>query len=58
MIRSGRFKIEALIDLPGAGPAIEADCVANSKDKAKLLPAGYITLPCASASACVAAGSL
>ena len=49
MIRLGRSEIEALIDLPGAAPDIEAACVATSKDQVKLPPAGYITLPCAPA---------
>ena len=49
MIRLGRSEIEALIDLPGAAPDIEAVCVATSKDPVKLPPAGHITLPCASA---------
>ena len=49
MIRLGRSEIEALIDLPGAAPAIEAACVVTSKDQVKLPPAGHITLPCASA---------
>ena len=49
MIRLGRSEIEALIDLPGTAPAIEAACVATSKDQATLPPAGHITLSCASA---------
>jgi len=49
MIRLGRSEIEALIDLPGAAPDIEAACVATSKDQVKLPSAGHITLPCAPA---------
>ena len=49
MIRLGRSQIEALIDMSGAAPAIEAACVATSKDQAKLPPAGHITFSCASA---------
>ena len=49
MIRLGRSEIEALIGLLAAAPAIEATCVATSKDQVKLPPAGHITLPCASA---------
>ena len=48
MIRLGRSEIEALIDLPGAAPAIEAACIATSKGRVSLPPAGYITLPEAS----------
>ena len=47
MIRLGRSEIEALIDLPGAAPAIEAACIAPSKGRVSLPPAGHITLPCA-----------
>ena len=49
MIRLGRSEIEALIDLPGAAPDIEAACVGTSKDQVKLPSAGHITLPCAPA---------
>jgi hypothetical protein len=55
MIRLGRSEIEALIDLPGAAPAVEsapaikAACVIAGKGRVKLPPAGHITLPCASA---------
>jgi hypothetical protein len=49
MINLGRSQIEALIDISCTAPAIEATCVANSKDKAKLPPASHITLACASA---------
>ena len=49
MIRLGRSEIEALIDLPGAAPDIEAAFMVTSKDRVKLPPAGHITLPCASA---------
>ena len=35
--------------MSSAAPAIKAACVATSKDKVKLQPAGHITLSCASA---------
>ena len=49
MIRLGRSEIEALIELPGAAPDIEAACVVTSKDQVKLPSAGHITLLCAPA---------
>ena len=45
MNRLGRSKIEALIDLPGAAPAIEAVYIATSKDRVKMHPVGHITFP-------------
>ena len=49
MIRLGRSEIEALIDLPGAAPDIEAAFMVTSKDRVKLPPAGPLALPCAPA---------
>ena len=49
MIRLGRSEIEALIDLPGAAPAIGAAYIATSKDRVKMLTVGHITFPEASA---------
>ncbi len=49
MIRLGRSKIEALIDLPGAAPAMEAAYIATGEDRVKMLPVGHITFPEASA---------
>ena len=45
MIRLGRSEIEALIDLPGANPTIEAAYIATSKDRVKMPPVGHITFP-------------
>lgn len=55
MIKSGRFEIEPLIDLPGAAPAVEsapaikAACVTAGKGRVKLPPADHMFVPCASA---------
>lgn len=49
MIRLGRSEIEALIDLPGAAPAIEAAYIATSEGRVNLPPVGHITFPEASA---------
>ena len=49
MISLGRSEIEALIDLAGGAPAIEAAFIASSKDRVKMPPVGHITFPEASA---------
>ena len=49
MIRLGCSEIEALIDLPGAAPAIETACIASGEGRVNLPPAGHITFPEASA---------
>ena len=45
MISLGRSKIEALIDLAGGAPAIEAALIATSKDRVKMPQVGHITFP-------------
>ena len=45
MIRLGRSEIEALIDLPGAAPAIEAAHIATRKGGVKMPPVDHITFP-------------
>ena len=53
MIRLGRSQIEALIDMSGTAPAIEAAYVATSKNQAKLPPASHITLSYPSVDCCL-----
>ena len=43
MIRLDRSEIEALIDLPGAASAMEAACIATSKDRVKMPTVFHIT---------------